>query len=382
MSKELDALNEQIKKDIELDRRKKAVAEKELDLKEKRVDIAFSELVKNKEDTDKSKSVGFGKLSERAIKQLRDDNASYLEAAKHPIPFICSEFDNLVPFFRKNLILLMSASGGGKSTAVCNIVYSAMKNRNPLNGKGYRILILTNEEAPEDMINRLTCFVKGWQYSNHNEFNDEQRETFDKYIEIFARKGNVNVIGDVFEGIDGWTTTAEGVVQVFDNLIKAEDHYDVVILDYFQNVVRSREKPELDEFKVQRLLATEFDRIKNIYPGVIVVMAQCDPLRDEEDTTPYNLRIKGSKIIITKSTFICEITPKYELLYSKWKVHKSRFTKAMGREIWTGYDRGRFVPYSTDFQKSVAGMINKALEEKAQRDAGVSPEPEKEESNG
>lgn len=370
MSDDLDKVEALIEKDREFERRKDVLKVKELDLKEKRVDQAFEELVKNNQDTEKSKSVSFGRLTDEALEQLRTDNKDYLESAKHPIPFICEEFDNLVPFFRKNLLLLMAPTGSGKSTAVCNVAYTAMKQRNPLTSKGYRILILTNEEAPEDMLNRLTCFSKGWKYSNHNTFNDHQREEFDRFIQIFAKKGNVTVIGDRYCGVSGWTTTPEGITQVFDNMIRDGDFYDIVLLDYAQGVVRSRDNPELNEYEAQRVLANNLDRIKNIYPGAIVVMAQADPLKDEDDTTPYNVRLKGSKLIITKATFICEIIPEHKLLRSKWRVHKSRFTDAIGKEIITGFDKGRFVNYSVTFQQSVAKKIEKNLELEKEQELG------------
>lgn len=386
MSKELDEFNKslendsEIEKAIELDRRKKAVFEKELDLKEKRVDVAFSNLLKGEEEIKKSKNINFGKMSEEAINKLVSDNEDYLEAAKHPIPFICNEFDSIVPFFRKNLVLITAASGQGKSTAVANIVYAAMKKKNPLTGKPYRICVLTNEEAPEDFYNRLSCFIKGWQYSNHDKFSDDQRAEFSKFIRVFTKNGNVTVIGDQFEGVDGHTTTCEGISRIFSNLIRDKEEYDVVILDYYQNVTKSREQPELNEYQVQRLLSNEFDRIKNVYGGVIVVMAQIDPLRDEDDTTPYNIRLKGTKLIITKSTFICEIVPEYALLRSTWVVHKSRFTASNGKRIITGFDRGRYVPYSTEFQKNVAKMVEQNLVRQKEQELGLAPSKEEEDS--
>ena len=371
MSKEIDDFEEQLRKDIELDRRKKAVSEKELDLKEKRVDIAFENLVKAKEDTEKSESIKFGRMPEEEINKLISDNEEYLEAAKHPIPFICDEFDSIVPFFRKNLILIAAPPGKGKSTAVSNIVYTAMKKKNPLTGKAYRILVLTNEEAPEDFLNRLTCFIKGWQYSNHDQFTDEQRSEFSKFIRVFTQKGNVTVIGDQYSSIGGWTTTPEGIVRIFDNLIRDKEEYDIVILDYYQNVTKSREQPDLNEYQVQRLLSNEFDRLKNIYPGAIVVMAQIDALKDESDTMPYNLRLKGTKLIVNKCTFICEIVPEYELCRSVWVVHKSRFTSSIGKKVITGFDRGRFVSYTDSFQRNIAKMVEENLERKKEQELGM-----------
>ena len=377
MSDDIKKLEEIMEKNAIDDRRRKELSEKELDLKEKKVNTAYIDLVKNKIDTEKSESVRFGKMSQEAVATLLMNNDAYLEAAKHPIPFINSAFDSHVPFFRKNVILIAAAYGKGKSTCVANIIDTAFRHKNPLTGKPWKILVLTNEEAPEDFYNRITCFIKGWQYTNHDKFSDSQRETFAKYIKIFSEKGIVTVIGDTYEGVSGWTTTVEGIVSIFDNIVKDKEEYDVVILDYVQGIVRSRDRPEANEFEAQRMLANEFDRIKNIYPGVIVVMAQADPLKDEEDKTPINYRLKGSKLIVTKATFIMEIVPNHELFMSTWLIHKSRFTDSTNAKIQTGFDKGKFVPYSTEFQKNISAMANKNLEQKKAQDLGITDEKEK-----
>jgi hypothetical protein len=381
MSKENDELTELLKKEAELERRKKVVQEKELDLKEKRVEIAFNDLVKDKEEVEKSENVKFGRMSTNAVNQLVADNDAYMEAAKNPIPFINEEFYGKVPFFRKNLLLLAGGSGKGKSTAVANIINAAFRAINPLTGKPWKILVLTNEEAAEDFYNRLTCFLKGWQYSNHSEFTDEQRTEFSKFIKIFGQKGIVTVIGDRYEGISGWTTTVEGIVTIFDNMIRDKEEYDVVILDYIQGVVRSRDRPEANEYEAQRLLSNEFDRIKNIYSGAIVVMAQCDPLKDEDDKTLINYRLKGSKLIVTKATFICEIVADHEILKTTWVVHKSRFTDSTTEKIETGFDRGKFVPYSDAFKQNIAKIVNARLEKKLSEKTGLPNQKSKKEES-
>jgi putative ribosome biogenesis GTPase RsgA len=377
MSKALDEfsarLESEIKEGAELDRRKKALQAKELDLKEKKVDVAFEEFEKNKEETEKSKSINFGKMSPEACQKIEDDNADYLEAAKHPMPFICSEFDSHVPFFRKNLVLIAAASGAGKSTAVSNIVNTLIRKRNPVTKKPYRVLVLTNEEAPEDFLNQLTCFAKGWRYANHDKFTDDQRKDLVSFVKVFTQEGPVTVVGDEYEGVSGWTTTVEGIVQIFNNLIRDKETYDVVLLDYYQNVTRSRENPELNEYQVQRVLAHAFDRIKNVYRGCLVVMAQIDPVKDEEEDprASYRFRFTGTKLIINKSTFFMEIIPKYKLLRSDWIVHKSRSTDSKNKEIVTGFDRGRFVPYSKEYQLNIAKIVADSLEKDKQEELGL-----------
>lgn len=377
MSNDLEKLNEDIQKDIDLDRRKKAVQEKDLALKEHRVDRDLKELVKNQTELEQAKNVSFGQMSQENVEQLVFDNDEYMDAAKHAMIFVNEEFKKIVPYFRKNLILVCGDTGDGKSTTVANTVFSTISRKNPATGKPGRVLLLTNEEAPEDFYNRITCLVKGWRYTNHDQFTDEQRKTFKEFIPKWANSGRLTIIGDVYQGIPGWTTTPEGIELVFNNLLKDGEVYDAVIIDYFQNCNHSKEDPRLDEFMCQRKLASILDRMKLQYPGAIVVMAQMKKLADDEDTTPFNIRFKGSKLICDKATFICELIPERQLLRSKWRVWKSRFTEAVGQSIYTGYDRGKFVPYDLTFQKNVAKLVEKNLERDKQQELGLASEGEK-----
>ncbi len=377
MSKELDELNKEIAKDIELDRRKKAVQEKDLTLKEHRVNRDLTELVKNTTEMEKAKSISFGRMTSLEIQKLVESNDEYMLAAKNAMVFINSEFGKLVPYFRKNLILVGGDTGDGKSTTVANIIYSTILRKNPATGKLGRVLVLSNEEAPEDFYNRVTALTKGWKYVNHDQFTEEQRETFSKHIPLWAKDGRLTIIGDTYQGIPGWTTTVEGIEDVFNNLIRDNEVYDAIIIDYYQNVKKSKMSPHLQPWECQVKLAALLDQMKLKYPGAIIVMAQMKRLTDDEDTTPFNVRFKGSKEICDKSTFICELIPERKLLRSKWTVWKSRFTEAVGNSIYTGYDRGMFVPYSIDFQKNVAKLVEKNLEKDKELELGIPSEGEK-----
>jgi hypothetical protein len=192
-------------------------------------------------------------------------------------------------------------------------------------------------------------------------------------------------MGDVYEGVSGLTTSVEGIEGIFNNLLKDYENgksiYDTVIIDYFQNVRYSKLDPKLDEFMCQRKLAGILDQMKLRYPGPIVIMAQMKKMVDEEDSTPFNVRFKGSKLICDKATFICELIPERKLFRSKWKVHKSRFTEAVGQSIYTGYDKGKFVPYSVDFQKNVAKLVERNLEREKEQEIGMPTEVKGEEND-
>lgn len=372
MSKELDELNAAIEKDMELERRKKAVQEKDLTLREYRVGRDLEELEKNTAEMEQAKTVKFSKMSAANMERLRKDNAEYMEAAKHAMTFINKEFKKAIPYFRKNLILIGGDTGDGKSTTVANLIFSTITQKNPATGKACRVLVLSNEEAPEDFYNRCTCLVMGWKYTNHDQFTDEQRKTFDEWIPKWVDGGRLTIIGDTYEGIPGWTTTPEGIETMLNNILESgQPPYDVVIIDYYQNVTYSKTNPKLDEFMCQRKLSNMLDQMKRKYPGPIVLMAQMKRLTDEEDTTPFNVRLKGSKLICDKATFISELIPERRLLRSRWKVWKSRFTESIGDSIYTGYDRGKFVPYSLEFQANVAKLVNANAERDMEQEAGL-----------
>jgi hypothetical protein len=134
--------------------------------------------------------------------------------------------------------------------------------------------------------------------------------------------------------------------------------------------------PKLDEFMCQRKLAGILDAAKLRLPCPVVIMGQMKRLVDEDDSTPFNVRFKGSKLICDKATFTCEIIPERQLLRSKWKVHKSRFTESVGESIYTGYDRGKFVVYDEKFKLSIAALVNKNLEREKEKELGINNKEE------
>ena len=236
MSKELEEFEKKLEEDKKKDERKKNVQDKSLILQEHRVDRDLATLQQNQEEIQKGKSVDFSSISQEYVDGLVISSNEYIDAAKKSMCFMNETFRKIVPFFRKNLILIGADTGDGKSTTVANVIHSTITNINPATGKPGRVLVLSNEEAPEDFYNRITALHLELKYTDHNQITDAERDLYAKFIPIWCENSTLSIIGDTYQGISGWTTTIEGIERIFESLLQSDNPPDTVILDYYQNV--------------------------------------------------------------------------------------------------------------------------------------------------
>jgi len=391
-SKIEDPIHAKIAADAELERKKKEVQKKELIVRERRAESAINKIEQTDRDEAIAKTTNYGTLSEEEVKNIQRENTEYMLAARKKMSFINEKFNKAIPYFRKNLILIGGKTGEGKSTTVANIAYETLAKVPKNDPKKRRVLVLTNEEKREDVYNRVTCLIKGWSYTNHDKFTDEQLEIFNKYIGILSNGGRLTVIDDTYNGASGTTTTLEGICQVFDNLIANGEFYDAIIFDYYQNCKESRTNFGMNEWEVQAALARKLDQYKNIYPAPIIVMAQVLQQPDPTKNVPFKTRIEGRKVIINVATCCVEMVAKREDLCTEWIIHKSRFNESVGDKITTGYKNGRYVLYDEEFINNVNRMkarkeqelLDKTCKmpsEKAKEETPVEPEIKKEGTN-
>lgn len=352
-----------------IDQQKRDLAGKRLIIDSVKVDNELNALLKSQKDLEIAKGTNFGALTDEQVAKLQLDNNEYIEAAKKCMNFINESFNGLVPFFRKNLILIGGKTGEGKSTAVANIIYSTIKQRDKETGRRLRVLMITNEEAAPDVYNRVTALGKGWAYTNHNKFNSEQMKAFSNGIEALSRGGTLTVIDDRHNGTEGLTTSIEGICSIFDKLMADKEFYDVIIIDYYQNIKSSKLNPKLNEYEVQRQFCSALDGYKNNYPAPIVLFAQVAP--PDKQGTPFEIRIKGTKLIIDKSTHAMELVADRATYTTVFTVLKSRFTQAVGESLAVGFLKGLFVPYDEKFRAAIAPVIEKRLRDQMDRDGGL-----------
>lgn len=349
----------EINKKADLATLKEETAEKKALLDSKIVSTRLDQMQQAERDIEIAKNASYGALSKEELDTIVRDNDDYMEAAKNPMEFICDSFNDKVPFFRKNLILLGAKTGEGKSTAVANLAFAAVAGRDKRTGRTLRVLVITNEEKREDFYNRITSLAKGWHYTNHSKFTDEQRKEFSRMIPILGSSGRLTVIDNNHGGSHGVTTTIEGIESMFASLIEHKEKYDVVLLDYYQNIISSKLNPGLDQYKVQERVSRALDNFKNNYPAPIVVMAQLKS-QSEKNQEPFQIRLMGSKSIMVPATVAFEMIVDRENLRTKWVCHKSRYTESVGKDFWTGYEKGRFVTYTNEFiEKTQAQIMEK-----------------------
>ena len=157
------------------------------------------------------------------------------------------------------------------------------------------------------------------------------------------------VIDDHYQSKGGQTTTLEGVKAIFNSLKKTKTQYTAIIFDYFQNVVKSNERPWLKNWQVQEELAKFLDTFKNDYLAPIVILSQ---LKEGKDLA-FKEAIEGRKSILNVSTCAMQVTAEREYKRTAFKIHKSRFTSAIGETIYVGFDKGKYVDYTPEFKNQV-----------------------------
>ena len=285
-------------------------------------------------------------MSDEEIKVTKLKNRIYLDGAKSGMLFMNKVFHKFVPMWAGNIILVGGRTGGGKSSATANLILSTIEQINPITGKNRKVLVISNEEAPLQVYNRLTCLIHKYNYQKQEEFTEEQKQVLIDSIGIWPKKG-ITVIG---EDGHGKTNSVDGIKSIFENLI---------LIDYVQKISSSKKDPKAPHWKILKDVMDVLDYYKNEYPAPIVVMSQLSSgnTGDPNNEMDFQDRIRGGKDILTPCTVALEMVPDYENLTTKWRLWKNRYNgELVGGSRMTGYDRGRFVELTDEFKRNVVLM--------------------------
>lgn len=271
---------------------------------------------------------------------LANETEEYLIRARKSKVFLNEDFKSKIPFFARNIILVAAETGGGKSTVSANLTFQAIM-------QGQKVLVLTNEENPGDVYNRVTCLIKGWSYSEHEKFTDEQIATFKENIVHLSKR--LTVIGDTYQGMHGCTTTIEGIENVCNSVLLKNNHYDVILFDYYQNIDRSVKAPAMQDWQVQYRFCKFLDQYKNKSPAALVVLSQKKPNQKDKEL-PFRESIEGRKTILNISTCALNVIKDIQNFRTLFEIKKSRFNNCVGDSIAVGFDKGQYVRYSDEFK--------------------------------
>jgi len=306
-----------------------------------KVDVDYEDFKDRQDNIQKIQNIDKLFFDKDRIKKVQEKSREYLKQAKNSKMFICNSFKGQIPYFARNLILIAAQTGDGKSTTSANLAYHAIT-------QGQRVLMMVNEESADDVYNRVSCLCEGWSYVNHDQFKEHQIDLFDRNIASLANR--LVVVDDSFNDNMGQTSTLEGVTGLLSSLVNSTIKFDVIIIDYYQNVDSSVASPSLKDWEVQSRFASFLDKFKNSYNAPIVLMAQKKKQVGDKAMT-FKESIEGRKVILNKATCAISVTAERDLQRTAWEITKSRFNQAVGEVIYTGFDRGKYVEYTEDFME-------------------------------
>ena len=311
-------------------------------IREAKTNAQFNKIVENEIRQQTMSTISLYGKPDEYYDNLKQDNTEYLRNAKTSPVFLTEDFNDVVPFFEKNLIVIGAKSGEGKSTIAANIAYSLVT-------QAAHCLMITNEEVDTDVFNRVTCLMKKWPYNNHKSFTEEQIETFNQNYKVLGNR--LSVINDMSNGSGGTTTTIQGLKSILDKVIDSPVKPACIIVDYFQNICEDIESIGESEYSVLKRVAGLLDRYRKYVGCPIVVLVQLKA--ESEEKSDFKFRIEHCKEIYTKSTCALEVRADRENKTTIFTVRKARFTDSLGKDITVGFEKGRYVRYDQNYKSKI-----------------------------
>lgn len=311
-------------------------------------------LLKQKEQEDVSieEIESFG--DKESLLRMYTEIKNYSDMLDQKITFINEELTQYIPFTQNNLYLLCAYTGSGKSTTSANIAY-------PLWQEGRKTLVLSNEESEEDILFRIGCIHLGYSFNAYKKNTMEQSEKA-AVMRLFPDIAKYVKILDV-NYKKGFTTRVEGIKAALEQ-IKDKD-YACVLIDYFQLIKYSSKNRNQSTYDVLNDLRIWLGRYIKESSVPVVLFAQLHSL-GKRNNSDLDSRIKEAPTIMEPATVVIEIVPDVANFATDFIIKKDRFGFA-GNTVKCGFDRGKFVPYTKEFEDNVQATkilkVEEALED-------------------
>lgn len=280
---------------------------------------------------------------------VTEKNRRFQAVMREKLPFINDILSTVTCVAAGVVYLVAAKTGGGKSTAVANIVI-------PIYNANRKILIISNEESRNHVYVRIACRILGYSFIKwtKGELHDSVMDIIDRECERLTKI--ITVVGTDYQDNPKYVTTPEGLEIVFNNF--AKDH-EVILFDYFQAISHGVENTDPQVWVHQEKFCNFLNVFRNKFDGPIFVMSQLWPAK-KKDTSDFLERIKGRKAIGDISMVHIEVSPDKDNYTTDFVIHKDRLWNNDGIRITTGYDRdsGQFVAYTEDFKARAAKWIS------------------------
>lgn len=271
-----------------------------------------------------------------SIMSMYKDITAYNKMLGEKITLINDSLTAAVPFTRENLYLFCAYTGSGKSTVAANISY-------PLWKQGKKVLVISNEESKQDVILRIACLDKGYNFNDYKKgimSPEMQREICFLMPEITQY---VKVIDVVYK--EGLTTKVEGVKKALE-AVKGHG-YSCVLIDYYQLIKYSTKQPDRTTYEVLNDLRVWLGQYIKSAEVPVCLFVQLYSVGKRGGVKDIDARIKECSAIVEPATVIIEIVPNYEDMTTHFIIHKDRFGVA-GNQIICPFEKGRYLKQITD----------------------------------
>lgn len=265
---------------------------------------------------------------EERKQQYLESMAVRADALAKRIPFISPEF--LPNFYLcQGLILLGGMSGNGKSTLGANIIAGYLKN-----DENATVLVISNEENTDSIYDRVSCIMLSLSYTSY--FNKtlpeiDRQSVIELSLHLTAR---IEVVND-----SDYDTSDYQVVKAI-LAHAAENKRGMILLDYFQTITSSSDRPEQESFAILKRLGFHLKKYGKEHAVPVIALAQ---LNEASEGRTMQSRVQNDKTIYNHAFIAVELCPDFETGETVFKVHKDRFWGHTGKEITMKYNQGRYV---------------------------------------
>lgn len=283
--------------------------------------------------------------NKESLLKMYKNIAGYNKMLSERITLVNDSLTAAIPFTRENLYLFCAYTGSGKSTVAANISY-------PLWKQGKKTLVVSNEETEQDVLLRIACLDKGYNFNDYKKGHMSQeilREICGMMPEISQY---VKVLDVTWR--DGLTTKIEGVKGAL-NALKNQN-FSCVLIDYYQLIKYSIGQPDRTTYDVLNDLRTWLGQYIKSSEVPVCLFTQLYSIGKRGGVKDIDARIKECSAIVEPATVIIEVVPNFEEATTDFIIHKDRFGVA-GTKITCPFEKGRYVK-----QISEKEMAERALD--------------------